>query len=80
MIFFFWTLWRKMREQQSTAHKLSCLLLIEALMESVAGNVFDHQLRSFVIAMPIGMALRLARAPKAATVAPAPSETLSEAS
>jgi len=55
---FMWRLWRRVRLLDSTEGRMAALLLVEGLVESLAGPVFDTSLQSLVIAIPIGMALR----------------------
>jgi len=40
---------------------LGALLLVEGIVESLAGPVFEVSLQSLIIALPLGMAIRLAR-------------------
>jgi hypothetical protein len=58
MALFMLRLWRRVRLLETTEGRLAALLLVEGLIESLAGPVFDTSLQSLVIAIPIGMALR----------------------
>jgi hypothetical protein len=58
MALFMWRIWRRVRLLDSIEGRLAALLLVEALVESVAAPVFDNSLQTLVIAIPIGMALR----------------------
>ena len=61
MALFFRSLWSQLRQHQSPVHRFACLILIEGLVESLAGPVFDQPLQIFMIGIPIGMALRFGR-------------------
>jgi hypothetical protein len=58
MALFMLRIWRRVRPLETAEGRLASLLLVEGLVESLAGPVFDTSLQSLVIAIPIGMALR----------------------
>ncbi len=58
MVLFMWRLWRRLRTVEGIEGRLATLLLVEALIESIAAPVFDNSLQTLTIAVPIGMALR----------------------
>jgi hypothetical protein len=73
MVLWFWRLWRRLRDaaQALTAslvlHQVALfgtMVLAEALVESVAMPVFETPLPALAVALPVGMALRLAGTPR----------------
>jgi hypothetical protein len=74
--------WRRVREVQRNPQLpntvrlvglFGALVLLEGLVESLGGPVFEVSLQAFAIALPVGMAIRLARTAATAdatTIAP----------
>jgi hypothetical protein len=69
MLFFLVATWRRLLviRSKSTSPQLrmialfAVMILVEGAVESLAGPVFEYSLQAFVLAVPIAMALRLAR-------------------
>lgn len=68
MLVFLASTWRRLmairKRSRSDETRLialfAAMILVEGLVESIAGPVFEYSLQAFVLAIPIGMALRLA--------------------
>ena len=68
MLLFLTATWRRLRKIRTTTLSASqrmiamfaAMVLVEGVVESIAGPVFEYSLQAFVLAMPIAIALRLA--------------------
>lgn len=69
MLLFLYTLWRRVQSARRTSTSreirmismFGAMILVEGFVESMGGPVFEFSLQALVIAIPIGMALRLLR-------------------